>query len=89
VGAAYQTEMHMAREGNLMHHCVGGYVHAMKQGTSEFYSLRDQKNEPHITVEVPSERRPARGADEGEAERQGVPNISRTSAISSPSRAGQ
>lgn len=49
-----QTEMHMAREGNLMHHCVGGtgYVHSMKQGTSEFYSLRDAKNEPHITVEV-------------------------------------
>lgn len=48
------TDMHMAREGQLMHHCVGnsGYAHAMKQGTSEFYSLRDQKNEPHITVEV-------------------------------------
>lgn len=48
------TEMHLAREGNLMRHCVGGggYAHAMKQGTSEFYSLRDQKNEPHITVEV-------------------------------------
>jgi hypothetical protein len=48
------TEMHLAREGNLMHHCVGnaGYTHAMKQGTSEFYSLRDPKNEPHITVEV-------------------------------------
>jgi hypothetical protein len=48
------TEMHFAREGSLMHHCVGGngYVHAMKQGTSEFYSLRDAKNEPHITVEV-------------------------------------
>jgi hypothetical protein len=48
------TEMHLAREGNLMHHCVGnsGYGHAMKQGTSEFYSLRDAKNDPHITVEV-------------------------------------
>jgi hypothetical protein len=48
------TEMHMAREGNLMHHCVGGssYVNQMKQGVSEFYSLRDPKNEPHITVEV-------------------------------------
>lgn len=48
------TDMHLAREGNLMHHCVGGhgYAHAMKQGASEFYSLRDPKNEPHITVEV-------------------------------------
>jgi hypothetical protein len=48
------TDMHMKREGELMHHCVGGsgYTHAMKQGTSEFYSLRDAKNEPHCTVEV-------------------------------------
>jgi hypothetical protein len=46
------SEMHMAREGNLMRHCVAGYANDMKQGNSEFYSLRDQKNEPHITVQV-------------------------------------
>jgi hypothetical protein len=48
------TEMHMHREGQLMHHCVANsnYSHAMKRGTSEFYSLRDANNEPHITMEV-------------------------------------
>lgn len=48
------TDMHMQREGELMQHCVGGpsYCRAMKDGTSEFYSLRDSKNEPHVTVEV-------------------------------------
>jgi hypothetical protein len=42
------------REGSLMQHCVGGgsYDAGLQNGTIQIYSLRDPKNEPHITVEV-------------------------------------
>lgn len=40
------------REGKLMSHCVSSY-HG--RSGSVIYSLRDQKNEPHCTVEVVSQ----------------------------------
>jgi len=39
-------------EGNLMGHCVGSYKRQVSEGTSEIYSLRDSKNNPHVTIEV-------------------------------------
>jgi hypothetical protein len=48
------TDMHLTREGQLMGHCVGGgsYSHYMKNGTRAYFSLRDPKNEPHVTIEA-------------------------------------
>jgi hypothetical protein len=41
-------------EGKLMKNCVGGshYKNRSKKGMSTYISLRDGKNEPHITVEI-------------------------------------
>jgi hypothetical protein len=39
-------------EGDTMGHCVGGYTPDVVAGKSRIYSLRDAKNEPHVTVEV-------------------------------------
>ena len=40
------------REGNLMRNCVGGYKGKVKAGHSLIVSLRDEKNIPHVTVEI-------------------------------------
>jgi hypothetical protein len=45
------TEAGLAREGELMGHCVGGYCNQVDVGNSIIYSLRDPKNEPHVTIE--------------------------------------
>lgn len=42
------TKKAYEREGFLMRHCLGGYT----PGSSEVFSLRDKKNEPHVTFEV-------------------------------------
>lgn len=39
-------------EGQKMGHCVGGYCDNVQSGKSYIYSLRDPKNEPHITMEM-------------------------------------
>jgi hypothetical protein len=39
-------------EGDTMGHCVGGYCPDVASGKSRIFSLRDAKNEPHVTVEV-------------------------------------
>ena len=39
-------------EGDTMGHCVGGYTPDVVSGKSRIFSLRDAKNEPHVTVEV-------------------------------------
>lgn len=39
-------------EGNKMRHCVGSYADKVQDGTVEIVSLRDAKNEPHVTVEI-------------------------------------
>jgi hypothetical protein len=45
------SESALRREGSLMQHCVGGYYRSVEQGSSKIYSLRDEDNEPHVTVE--------------------------------------
>jgi len=39
-------------EGDTMGHCVGGYCPDVASGKSRIFSLRDAKNEPHVTIEV-------------------------------------
>jgi PcfJ-like protein len=39
-------------EGNAMGHCVGGYGQAIESGQTLIYSLRDDKNQPHVTIEI-------------------------------------
>ena len=39
-------------EGDTMGHCVGGYTPDVVAGKSRIFSLRDAKNEPHVTIEV-------------------------------------
>lgn len=41
-------------EGDSMGHCVGGqgYQNAVENGETAIYSLRDQKNVPHATIEI-------------------------------------
>jgi hypothetical protein len=43
-----------AREGRLMHHCVGGY---WGRAGSIIYSLRDKKNIPLVTVEISDKKK--------------------------------
>jgi hypothetical protein len=44
------------REGDIMQHCVGGgsYDKDLTDGRVRIFSLRDAKNQPHVTVEVSS-----------------------------------
>lgn len=39
-------------EGNKMGHCVGGYCEYVSGGSSKIFSLRDKRNEPHVTIEI-------------------------------------
>ena len=39
-------------EGYHMGHCVGSYCEDIEQGKSIIFSIRDAKNEPHVTFEV-------------------------------------
>lgn len=39
-------------EGKAMGHCVGGYCDQVASDGTQIYSLRDAKNNPHVTVEV-------------------------------------
>ena len=39
-------------EGDTMGHCVGSYCDDVASGKSRIYTLRDKKNEPHVTIEV-------------------------------------
>lgn len=43
---------HLANEGNVLGHCVGGYCEAVHNGESKIYSLRDKQGMSHVTVEV-------------------------------------
>ena len=42
-------------EGDKMGHCVGGYCEYVDRGSTTIFSLRDKKNEPHVTIEVQGE----------------------------------
>jgi len=39
-------------EGDTMQHCVGGYCPDVAEGRSRIYSLRDDKGQPRVTIEV-------------------------------------
>jgi len=39
-------------EGDAMRHCVGGYGSAIENGRTLIYSLRDEQNLPHTTIEI-------------------------------------
>jgi hypothetical protein len=47
-----QLQKALKYEGDTMGHCVGGYCDSVFDGTSNIYSLRDARGEPHVTVEV-------------------------------------
>ena len=44
----------LKREGYLMDHCVGGdnFCYQLERGNSNFVSLRDPSNKPHVTIEM-------------------------------------
>ena len=46
------SENDLLAEGNKMNHCVGSYCHYVKEGYSRIYSLRNENNEPIVTVEL-------------------------------------
>lgn len=48
------TTKALRREGPAMNHCIGGggYDRSLRQGICTFYSLRDEKNQPHATFQV-------------------------------------
>lgn len=39
-------------EGDVMGHCVGGYCDRVSNGDTRIFSLRDQRGEPHVTIET-------------------------------------
>lgn len=45
------TPEELEAEGDAMGHCVGGYDQEVANGSTAIYSLRDPKNQPHVTVE--------------------------------------
>jgi len=50
------------REGNLMGHCVADYIDDVESDEAIILSLRDSKNNPHVTVELrPFEMKDAQG----------------------------
>ena len=43
-------------EGNKMDHCVGSFCEGVERQNSSIYSLRDPKNNPHVTIEIGGEK---------------------------------
>lgn len=64
-------------EGYKLNHCVGGYCSAVEHGSSIIYSLRDPKNEPHVTFETSAngEMRQAFGNSNEEPDSEYTPMI--------------
>ena len=48
------TEHDLGIEGQKMGHCVGSYCDDVASGKTTIYSLRDEKNDPHATIEANS-----------------------------------
>ncbi len=46
------TQSCLDYEGNMMGHCVSDYTNDVDSGYVDIISLRDNKNEPHVTMEV-------------------------------------
>ena len=45
------TDEQLESEGERMQHCVGSYCDQVREGDAEIYSLRDDKNRSHVTIE--------------------------------------
>jgi hypothetical protein len=50
------TPDQLAREGDVMQHCVGSYSGDVEKGRTTIYSLRDKHGRPHVTIEVKNDR---------------------------------
>lgn len=55
------SKQSLEREGKLMQHCVGSdkqnYINGVKNKTLQIWSLRDEFNKPHCTIEyLPKEK---------------------------------
>jgi len=49
----YQTlDEVLKNEGDQMGHCVGGYTEDVANGDTRIFTLRDNKNRPHVTIEA-------------------------------------
>ena len=49
----YQTlDEALKNEGDQMGHCVGGYTKDVANGNTRIFTLRDNKNRPHVTIEA-------------------------------------
>lgn len=59
-----QTPQSLKYEGDTMGHCVGGYSDYVDRGDSMIYSLRDNKNVPHVTMEVTPQQYHPPGPDD-------------------------
>ena len=46
------SENDLLAEGNKQNHCCGSYWDDVESGSSIIYSLRDPKNNPHVTMEL-------------------------------------
>jgi hypothetical protein len=42
----------LSYEGDVMGHCVGSYCKKVNAGSTQIYSLRDARGEPHATIEA-------------------------------------
>jgi hypothetical protein len=64
------TAMHLKREDTFMNHCVGGanYIQQAKTGEQIFYSLRDPRNKPHITIAASKGENGGLETDPGQSE---------------------
>lgn len=43
-------------EGKNMGHCVGGYHHQVERGDTQIFSLRDNEDMPHATLEISDDK---------------------------------
>ena len=50
--AKNDLERALKYEGSTMRHCVGGYCDDVWTGQTRIFSLRDNKGEPHVTIET-------------------------------------
>jgi len=50
-----KSENDLLAEGNRMDHCVGSFYENVESGKSTIFSLRDPRNNPHITIETGGE----------------------------------
>lgn len=53
------NENDLEYEGKIMKHCVGTYKNSVKSQSIFIVSLRDLKNEPHVTIEINASSREA------------------------------